>query len=196
MKAQVFFSGSNQGTTFRLIKQAVDIAAEGKSVLFVNTEMSEYAIMRRIFGYYTENYDITTKINIDIRDCRCVEDLRYEKPYDVVVIDSPIMLLKSRPITFESYEDMFNMFGDSLIITNIRTGRNVYDNGRVTVNGNVFPKWITNAIFVEKVEDLYISTDIDLNTCTKTNISSVLTFKKSRFMEISYLGNYESSQRL
>lgn len=39
MKAIVVASQPNQGSTFRLIKYAVDMASEGKQVLFVTTEL-------------------------------------------------------------------------------------------------------------------------------------------------------------
>lgn len=186
MKAIVVASQPNQGSTFRLIKYAVDMASEGKQVLFVTTELEVALITERMHGYISGTNKGSEDLRIVVRKTK-INSMDFIKPYDkfdVIVIDSHYLMFNDTDLT-EQYNKLSNIIGDSLLIINMLVTRNPYNNGCVQISRlKHFPKWIDSATYIEKVDGAFVETKIDLHTKTKAEVLSVY---KLKMKEIPYL---------
>ena len=94
MKAYLVTSKANHGSSFRLIKHAVDEASTGKMVLFVTTEMNVHHITERLHGYISGTQINPETLNITVRQAKDLNFMEVGEVFDVVVIDSPYLLFR------------------------------------------------------------------------------------------------------
>ena len=154
-KAYLVISKTNQGASFRLIKEAVDEASEGKKVLFITTELNVYHITERIHGY-VNGIEINSEIlDITVRQAKDLNFMESDEKFDVVIIDSPYLLFQWEPMVYPypPYEKIFDIIGEALLIMNVQVSRNNYENGCFQVLGfHLFPKWVIRATYLEKID--------------------------------------------
>lgn len=189
-KAYLVISKTNQGASFRLIKDAVDEASEGKKVLFITTELNVCHITERIYGYVNGTEINSEILDITVRQAKDLNFMESDEKFDVVIIDSPYLLFQWEPMVYPypPYEKIFDIIGEALLIMNVQVSRNNYENGCFQVLGfHLFPKWVIRATYLEKIDMVYVETSIDLLTCTKNDDASVFILKKAPMTEIPYL---------
>lgn len=188
MKAYLVASKTNQGSTFRLIKHAVDVASIGNKVLFVTTELSVHHITERLHGYINGTQTNTEALDITVRQAKTLDFIEAGEEFDVVVIDSPYLLFRGESSPIIPYEKLFDVIEDALLIMNAQVTRTGYEHGCVQVASFIkLPKWVVSATYLEKIGAMYVETTIDLITGTKADIASVFVIKKAPMMEIPYL---------
>lgn len=192
MKAYLVTSKTNCGSTFRLIKHAVDEASTGKKVLFVTMEMYVHHITERLYGYVNGTQTDPETLSITVRQAEALDFMESEEIFDVVVIDSPYLLFRWEPTSILPYEKLFGVIGDALLIMNAHVKRDGYERGCVQIAGFThLPKWVVSATYLEKVESSYVETTLDLVTGTKADVASVFVIKKAPMIEIPYLSGFK-----
>lgn len=183
MKAKIVIAKTNNGSTFWLVKQAIEQASFGKKVLFVTTEMTVLKICGRMYGCSSRSHNID-KMNITIRYANDLNFVENGEIFDVVVIDSPILLFQKEQTFSISFEKLDKVIGDAFLITNLQATRNGFENGRVQVfTFDVFPECVKAASYLEKVNGVFVETSIDLKTFTKRDVVNV--FKISNNTDVS-----------
>jgi hypothetical protein len=188
MKAYLVTSKANHGSSFRLVKHAVDEASSGKKVLFVTIEMDVAHTTERIHGYVIGTQINSENLNITVRQAKALDFMEPDEKFDVVVVDSPYLLFREEPTPILPYEKLFGVVGDALLIMNTQVKRNAFENGYLQVYSfDKFPKWVVSATYIENVESLYVETTIDVLTGAKTDVATVYVIKKAPMMKISYL---------
>ena len=191
MEAKIVIAKTSNGSTLWLVKQAIEQASIGKKVLFVTTEMTVRTICGRLYSCMCESHNIEQmnidQMNITIRKANNLNFVEPGEYFDVVVIDSPNILFYKEQTFSIPFEKLDEVIGDALLITNLQATRNGFENGRVQVSGcNVFPECVKSATYLEKVDENFVETSIDLKTFTKRDVVNIFKIGKKTDVSLPY----------